>query len=216
MRRWLLAATAIYLAACSAPSEDADGPRAGDPGTYSRNLSDGTAVVTTIREDGTFLTVRGSTMRVGTAETEGDTTCFTTKGLEDEEPACWTNGPIRPGGTFETVGPDAQPVIVTYTDEIAPVGASMAPGRYEVGDDTTAYGQAEIREDGTYTDFADGKAVGGGTWTADGERACFDPEGNADHQKERCWINGAADENGRFLTTREDGSTAYFVTPIKD
>ncbi len=215
MKRWLLTVTAVYLAACSSPAEEGDEPKAGDPGMYSRNLPDGTPVATHIREDGTFLTVRGKTMSVGTVETNGNQTCFQTSG-SDDEPQCWTNGPVRPGGTFETTGPDGEMVIVTYSAELAPEGTVMTPGTYDVGNEETVYGRTEIRDDGTYIDFANGEVVGGGRWVIRGERACFDPDGDEDHQKERCWINGPADEDGRFLTTREDGSEAYFVTPVEE
>lgn len=215
MRHWLLAATAIYLAACSAPEEQASGAEAGDPGTYTRNLPDGTAVALVIREDGTLIRSAGNQKGAGTARKDGDRLCFTFYGEDDGE-YCWTNGPIRPGGTFESTSDDGETLIITYSPEIPPKGAEMTPGTYEVGDETTAYGRTQINADGTYVDFVNDEAVGGGTWSVQGERACFDPEGNEDHQLERCWINDAPDVNGRFLTSREDGSQAYFVTPIKD
>lgn len=215
MRRWLLAATAVYLTACGAPPEEATGPQAGDPGTYTRNLPDGTPVALIIREDGTLLRVAGRDLGTGTARKDGDRLCFIFAGDDDAE-YCWTNGPIRPGGTFESTSDDGETLIITYSPEVPPKGASMGPGRYSVGDETTVYGETLINPDGTYTDFSDGKEVGSGRWSADGERACFDPQGDEDHQKERCWVNGPADDNGRFLTSREDGSAAYFVTPIKE
>ncbi len=214
MKRWLLAANAVCLAACSGAPEEPVGPKAGDPGTYTRNLGDGTPVALIIREDGSLLRKAGKQVTTGTATVDGDEICFSFAN-EPGEQYCWTNGPIRPGGTFESTGPNGESLTLTYSPELPPRGVSMTPGVYDVGDETTAYGRTEIKADGTYTDFTGGEAVGGGSWTSAGERVCFDPEGDEDHQRQRCWINSEADEAGRFLTTREDGSESYFVTPVK-
>ncbi len=215
MKKYLLAATAVYLAACSQPADDQESAQAGDPGTYTRNLPDGTLVSLVIREDGSLVRSSGKEKASGKAVKDGDRLCFT---FADEPLAeyCWTNGPIRPGGTFESISDEGEMLIITYSSDIPPRGVEMKPGLYEVGDETTPYGRTRVDEDGTYTDFLNDEAVGSGKWTSAGERVCFDPEGNEDHQLERCWINGPADESGRFLTTRENGSEAYFVTPVAE
>lgn len=215
MRRWLLAATAVYLAACSGPNEDSSGPKAGDPGSYTRNLPDGTPVTLVIREDGSVLRTAGKQMAVGTARTEDDRLCFVFADNLDAE-YCWTNGPIRPGGTFESTSDEGETLIITYTSEVPPRGVEMTPGSYDIGSEESVFGRTEIKPDGTYIDYSEGKPVGEGRWSIAGERACFDPEGDENHQKERCWINGPADESGRFLTTREDGSQAYYAAPTND
>ena len=97
-----------------------------------------------------------------------------------------------------------------------PAVAAITPGLYAVGDETTEYGRSQLNEDGTYVDMNGEEVVGTSTWTADGATMCFDPEGDGEEQQERCWTNSAPDGDGSFMTTRDDGSQAYRVTPISD
>lgn len=93
----------------------------------------------------------------------------------------------------------------------------MQPGLYSVGDETTAYGTTRLNEDGTYVDYGENDAVvGGGTWRTSGDLLCFDPEGDAEEEQENCWTNEPAGDDGSFLTTRDDGSQSYLVTPIAE
>ena len=91
----------------------------------------------------------------------------------------------------------ATPVATT-----AAATGSMA-GVYEV---TMADGSKmteTINADGTYTDVMDGKETTG-IWRMDGERACFDPAGDA---PETCQTTSAPGADGSFTATRADGTT---------
>ena len=95
-------------------------------------------------------------------------------------------------------------------------GFVAGPGTYAVGDDTTVYVKTQLDEDGTYVDMDDTEPVDGGTWRVDGAMMCFDPEGDAADRKERCWINGPQQADSSFMSTRDDGSQSYRVTPISE
>ncbi|MBX7540577.1 hypothetical protein [Qipengyuania sphaerica] len=96
----------------------------------------------------------------------------------------------------------------------APEFFSMGPGVYDItGGEGVVYATSELRADGTYIDSAGDQVVGNGTWTADGPNVCFDPEGDGEDQQERCWTNSPLAEDGSFVTTRDDGSQSYTVTP---
>lgn len=95
-------------------------------------------------------------------------------------------------------------------------GFEAVPGTYGVGDETTIYAKTRLAADGTYVDMDDSGPVDKGTWRADGATMCFDPEGDGEDRQERCWINGPPDADGSFLSTRDDGSQSYRVTPISE
>ena len=209
MRGWLLIGGVILAAGCDASSMP-DGPAAGDPGTYTRRLPDGALNQTVIRPDGSYLTTIDGAPAAGKVRVSGSTTCFLQE-TDGAEETCWTNGPIRPGGTFEATDSSGQTVTVTYSADL-PV--KMQPGLYEVGDETTAYGRSRLRADGTYTDHDGENEIGRGTWASTGHLICFDPEGDGEDQQVRCWINGPAEADGSFMTTRDDGSQSYRVTRI--
>ena len=89
-------------------------PKAGDPGTYSRTLDDGTPVTVVIREDGSLLRMVGDEVGGGTTRVQDNQLCFTF----DDDPGnefCWENGPIRPDGSFESTGPDGTVLVITYS-----------------------------------------------------------------------------------------------------
>lgn len=91
---------------------------------------------------------------------------------------------------------------------------TMGPGIYDIeGGDGIVYATSELHDDGSYTDRAGEEVVGQGTWTAEGAKVCFDPEGDGEDQQERCWINSPMSEEGKFVTTRDDGSESYTVSP---
>ena len=93
----------------------------------------------------------------------------------------------------------------------------MGPGLYAVGNEDTVYARTRLNADGTYIDMTvEGEQVGGGTWTTRSDFICFDPIGDGEDQAERCWTNGPADADGRFVTTRDDGSESYTVTPLDE
>lgn len=211
MRRLLTTSLFLAVTACGASGGDS-GPSAGDPGTYTRMLGDGTRVETVIRTDGSYSSFRGKALTEGSVTTEDNRTCFT--GLvEGAQETCWTNGAIRPGGTFESTGADGEKVIITYSPDLP---APMLAGLYKAGDGTTTYGQTRLNADGTYIDLDGDTEVGSGSWREHGHQVCFDPEGPDEGAKERCWVNGPAGEDGSFTSTRDDGSQSYQVTPINE
>ncbi len=112
-------AAILGLAACNAEAEsvEATGPSAGDPGTYTRTMADGLINTTLISADGRYLTIIGNETSEGKVRTDGDKTCF----VEDAKDAienCWTNGPIRPGGTFESTSNAGETYTITYSPDI--------------------------------------------------------------------------------------------------
>lgn len=107
----------ILLAAACSGETAPDGPKAGDPGTYTRMMPDGARNLTIIRSDGTYETEIGKSRSVGKVRSQGDQTCF--KGSsEGAVETCWTNGPIRPGGTFESTDLDGQTYTITYSPDV--------------------------------------------------------------------------------------------------
>lgn len=108
------------------------------------------------------------------------------------------------------------PVEEPVAEPAEAAGMVITPGLYAVGDDTTEYAQTRLNDDGTYVDMAEGVVVGSGTWTSDGASMCFDPEGDGEDQQVRCWTNAPPDEDGSFMTTRDDQSMSYRVTPIAE
>ncbi|QIQ85979.1 hypothetical protein [Erythrobacter sp.] len=101
--------------------------------------------------------------------------------------------------------------------EPAPAASVMKPGLYGMGDAGQIYAKTRVNADGTYVDMdGEGTEVGGGTWEVRGELTCFDPEGDGENQQERCWTNEEPEEDGSFITTRDDGSRSYRVTPLDE
>ena len=117
MNRLLLFFSLVGLAACGAVAADESSPKAGDPGTYTRSLDDGTLVTLVIRQDGSLVRTIGKEVGTGTARTQGNEICFAfaeDNGVE----YCWTNGPIRSDGTFESTGPDGTLLVLKYSPDI--------------------------------------------------------------------------------------------------
>lgn len=103
------------------------------------------------------------------------------------------------------------------TQEAAASESVMRPGLYAVGDGTQIYARTRLNEDGTYTDFTESmEPVGGGTWEVRDDLMCFDPEGDGDDQKERCWTVAPPDENGVIVSSRVDSDETYAITPIEE
>lgn len=106
--------------------------------------------------------------------------------------------------------------VVDASDDVAePASVEITPGLYAVGDETTEYGRTRLNADGTYVDLNGDKPVAEGTWTTDGAVMCFDPVGDDEDQKERCWVNEPANSDGSFISNRDDGSQSYVVTPLE-
>ena len=116
MQRLLFLLTIASLGACAVEPSDQNSPKAGDPGTYTRKLEDGTPVTLVIRDDGSLVRTVGDEVGTGTARTEGNEICFA---FEEDEGAeyCWKNGPIRSDGTFESTGPDGTVLVLKYSPD---------------------------------------------------------------------------------------------------
>lgn len=89
----------------AAPAEAAAAPAApGGPGVYDVTRPDGTKLVSTIKEDGTFERDYGDRVEKGTWVAKGDQTCFVLEGETAE--SCRTRGPAAADGSFESTEPD--------------------------------------------------------------------------------------------------------------
>jgi len=101
-------------------------------------------------------------------------------------------------------------------DTSAAAGFVPVPGLYSTGDGTTEYSRTRLNADGTYVDLGEDGPTGQGTWSFDQNTMCFDPDGDAENQQERCWTNGPVDESGVFLSTRTDNGQSYTIKRISD
>lgn len=109
---------------------------------------------------------------------------------------------------------EMEPLTDIQSEETA--AQPMGPGLYAVGDGTNIYSRSRLNEDGTYEDLDEaGEVVGTGTWTTSGSQICFDPEGDGEDEKERCWINDPAGPDGSFISRRVDGDESYRVNPLE-
>lgn len=79
--------------------------------------------------------------------------------------------------------------------------ADMA-GTYEVTMEDGAVVMSTLNADGTYVDTTDGAETESGTWRADGDKTCFDPEGDA---PEECSATSAPAADGSFKVLDEMG-----------
>jgi hypothetical protein len=69
-----------------------------------------------------------------------------------------------------------------------------------------------IKSDGTYTDATeDGTETEQGTWRQDGEKMCFDPEGDA---PEACYAGGAPGPDGSFEVKDAKGEVGSTVKKL--
>ena len=116
---WFLVSVAC-LTACGTETIESSSPKAGDPGTYTRNLEDGTPVNVVIRQDSSLVRIVGDEIGAGTVRTAGSEMCFDFAS-DDEGEYSWTNGPIRSHGTFESTGPDGTVLVIKYSPDLAPL-----------------------------------------------------------------------------------------------
>ena len=87
-------------------------------------------------------------------------------------------------------------------------------GLYETATEDGRMAQTVMREDGTYTDLdPDGAELEKGTYTTEGDRTCFDPEGD---DEAYCYTNGPLGEDGSFSTTRDGADAAITVKRVGD
>ena len=107
----------------------------------------------------------------------------------------------------QSEAPEAEPEEAVV--EAAPAGP--VPGKYTVADDDGTSVIMEIGEGNTFTVTQEDGTVVTGTYTVDGDTACFSADGS--EEPPMCNTGSAPDENGVVTVTREDGSTST-VTPI--
>ena len=94
----------------------------------------------------------------------------------------------------------------------APDGGPMA-GSYSLRDmDGNEVGVTTINEDGTYTYAgADGEAMSG-TMSMKDDKACFDPEGEAE---EVCYPDGGMSEDGDWIRVDPDGNPVGTIVRVE-
>ena len=114
MRFLFLFTSAICLIGCETSAPKPAAPKAGDRGTYTRTLDNGTPVTVVIRADGSLLRTVGDEVGGGTTRVEDNQLCFTFDDDQDKE-YCWENGPIRADGSFESTGPDGTVLEISYS-----------------------------------------------------------------------------------------------------
>ena len=110
---------------------------------------------------------------------------------------------------------EADEPVVAETPAATPTTAANGnmAGTYEV---TMADGMVvtqTIRADGTYSDVANGETTESGTWRAQGEQLCYDPEGP---QPEECFTGSQPGADGSFQMTDADGNRMGTVRRIGD
>jgi hypothetical protein len=108
----------------------------------------------------------------------------------------------------QSEAPDAEPEAATV-EEAAPAGPM--PGKYTVANSDGSTVMMEIGEGNTFTVTQEDGTVVTGTYTVDGDKACFSADGS--EEPPICNTGSAPDENGVVTVTHEDGSTAT-VTPV--
>lgn len=81
--------------------------------------------------------------------------------------------------------------------------AEMA-GTYEVVSEDGTVVLQTVAADGTYFETIDGSETERGTWHQNGDRICFDPDGD---RIEQCFTGGPADSDGSH-SVEMDGGTA--------
>lgn len=86
-------------------------------------------------------------------------------------------------------------------------------GEYEVKMADGTVVRETINADGTYVDATvDGTETERGTWRQDGDKMCFDPEGDA---PEACYSGGAPGEDGSFEVRDAEGNVTSTVRKIE-
>lgn len=104
------------------------------------------------------------------------------------------------------------PVAAAETPAAMPAAAEHLAGKYEYtdGDFTGPY---ETRPDGTYS-AATPEGEIKGTWTQDGDKTCFDPEGEGGNLDQECWTRSASNADGSFTAvSAKDGRTVTVRVP---
>ena len=117
MRKTLIAALALTLAACGNGADEASSEapamaQAPQPGTYELVNTDGTVFVTDLRDDGGFTTYRGDEIiETGSWTWKDGAICYDGDG-EGQNEACWTPRDWDGEGGYTATREDGQTVTV--------------------------------------------------------------------------------------------------------
>ena len=117
-------------------------------------------------------------------------------------------------GSNEADETPPQPVDTTATDTTANMDTATGnmTGTYEVqlADGTNV--RQSVNSDGTYVDSdMDGNEMERGTWRAQGEQMCYDPDGA---EPETCYSGGQAQADGTFQMRDADGNVTASVRKV--
>lgn len=139
MKKLVIAASILALAACAKPAEEAApaaeetaAPAANEgAGTFEVTYADGSVGSVTTTEDGKFTATLGDQSGAGTVtETDGKI-CFDAEGDDPEQPTrCWTNSEVGADGSWTSTADDGEVVTVRRVEaaaEAAPAADAAAP-----------------------------------------------------------------------------------------
>ncbi len=97
----------------------------------------------------------------------------------------------------------------TAAPAVAPAVDASAVGTYDVKYPDGTMAKTVINADGTFVD-TDSKGVEEkGMFTRNGDKDCFDPEGD---KPAECWTSSAPGADGSFTSTSPDGKTTVTVS----
>lgn len=139
MKKLVIAASILALAACAKPAEEAApaaeeaaaAPAANEgPGTFEVTYADGSVGSVTTTAEGTFTATLGDQNASGTVTQADGKICFDAEGDDPEQPTrCWTNSEIGADGSWTSTADDGE--VVTVRPAPAPAAAAAAPAAAE-------------------------------------------------------------------------------------
>ncbi len=104
---------------------------------------------------------------------------------------------------------EAPPAPAETTPAAMPTaGTADMAGTYEVKMEDGTVVMSTLFADGTYIDATDGVEGERGTWRADGDKTCFDPQGDP---PEECSTTSAPAADGSFEVIDADGNETGIV-----
>jgi len=131
MKKLIIAASVLALAACSQPATEEEAAPAVEevtvqtsgPGTYEVTYADGSVGTMVSSEDGTFTFTLGEETGTGTfTETDGKI-CFDPD-AEDQESNCWTAGEVGEDGSWTSTSDAGEVVTVRRVEAAAEAPAA--------------------------------------------------------------------------------------------
>ena len=130
MKKLIILAATVSLAACGGNADEAETPMADETvadtavtdtatasqmaGTYESTADDGTVTIQQVNADGTYVdTVNGTETERGTWRQQGDQLCYDPQG--DAGETCYTGGDPAADGSFTVTGDDGATMTVRKT-----------------------------------------------------------------------------------------------------